>query len=137
MPPPGARRLSAAPDAGQGVLQRPLLTPQTPDLVVDLPTVPAVPTSRVPAVLTSRDLFVQVVSAGHGKTAIRAESQVIWLPAKPAAERVPSAAESVTVTALSPDYLPHDWREADARIGRRGVLGAAGALGRGPALAAT
>lgn len=61
--------------------------------------------SAVPAVLDSRQLIVEVVSAGNGQTAIRAESSVTWLPAKPAAERVPAAAESVTISALQPDYL--------------------------------
>lgn len=58
----------------------------------------------VPAVLDFRRLTVEVVSAGNGQTAIRAESDVIWLPAKPAAERVPAAAGSVTITALPPDF---------------------------------
>ncbi len=51
----------------------------------------------VPAVLNSRELIVQVVSAGHGQTAIRVDAQVTWLPAKPAAERVPAGAKSVTL----------------------------------------
>jgi hypothetical protein len=54
----------------------------------------------IPAVLDSRQLQVQVVSAGHGQTAIRVDSQVIWLPAKPPAERVPDGARTVTLKAL-------------------------------------
>jgi hypothetical protein len=54
----------------------------------------------VPAVLDLRQLVIEVVSAGHGQTAIRVDSQVTWLPAKPAAERVPAAARSVTITAV-------------------------------------
>jgi hypothetical protein len=143
VPPPGARRLTAAPDAGEGVLKRPVYAPQTPDLVDTASwwLAPGQPTAvlawekahlprrfsnagfgsngltgvwgawydvfglpAVPAVLIWRQLIVEVVSAGNRQTAIRAESQVIWLPAKPAAERVPAAAESVTISALPPDY---------------------------------
>ena len=50
--------------------------------------------------LNSRELVVQVVSAGQGQTAIRVDSQVTWLPAKPAAERVPASAVSVTLREL-------------------------------------
>jgi hypothetical protein len=54
----------------------------------------------VPNLLVQRDLLVEVVSAGHGQTAIRVDAQVIWLPAKTAAEDVPSAARVVTVAVL-------------------------------------
>ncbi len=143
VPPPGARRLTAAPDAGEGVLKQPVSAPETPDLVdaASWWLAPGQPTAvlawekahlprrftsvgfgsngltgvwwsgydefglpAVPAVLDSRQLIVEVVSAGNGQTAIRAESQVTWLPAKPAAERVPATAESVTISALPPDY---------------------------------
>ena len=143
VPPPGARRLTAAPDAGEGVLKRPVGAPQTPDLVDDASwwLAPGQPRAvlawekahlprrftsagygstgqtgvwwawydewalpAVPAVLDFRQLTVEVVSAGNGQTAIRAEADVIWLPAKPAAEQVPAAAESVTITALPPDF---------------------------------
>ncbi len=144
VPPPGARRLTAAPGYAGGALKQPVQTPGTPDLVDDaswwlVPGQPqavlawerahlprrfagagsstsyagGVPTEwsdqfslpAVPAVLESRQLIVQVVSAGANQTAIRVDAQVIWLPAKPAAERVPSGAKSVTLsmppTALS------------------------------------
>jgi hypothetical protein len=52
----------------------------------------------VPNLLPERYLLVEVVSAGGGKTAIRVDSQVIWLPVKPASERVPSSAQVVTLT---------------------------------------
>lgn len=51
----------------------------------------------VPSVLVERYLLVEVVSAGHGKTDIRVDAQVVWLPAKSAAELVPSSARVVTV----------------------------------------
>ena len=138
VPPPGARRLTGAPDAGGGVLTRPAMTvvmanlvdaaswwlaPGQPqavltwekahmprrftssewgssgqdaseewDRVFDLPP--------VPGVLNSRQLIVEVASAGHGQTGIRIDAQVEWLPPKPAAERVPAAAESVTISAV-------------------------------------
>jgi len=139
VPPPGARRLTAAPDVDGGALKQPSGVPETPDLVDDaswwqMPGQPeavlawekahlprrftsagssvsslrGVPTAwsddfslpAVPTVLASRELLVEVVSAGRGQTAIRVDAQVIWLPAKPAAERVPAAAESVTISPL-------------------------------------
>lgn len=54
----------------------------------------------VPGLLVDRDLLVAVVSAGGGRTAIRVDAQVAWVPAKPADERVPSVARVVTVTVL-------------------------------------
>jgi hypothetical protein len=139
VPPPGARRLTAAPGAGGGALKQPFQTPGTPDLVDDASWwlapgqpvavlawekahLPARFTSagtgtssyrgadyawsdefslpEIPAVLNSRELLVEAVSAGHGQTAIRVDSQVTWLPAKLAAERVPATAASVTLSAI-------------------------------------
>jgi hypothetical protein len=51
----------------------------------------------VPAVLTQRELVVLAVPDGS-QTAIRADAQVVWLPARPAAERIPPDARVVTVT---------------------------------------
>jgi hypothetical protein len=51
----------------------------------------------VPTVLLERDLLIAAVRAGHGKTYIRVDAQVTWVPAKPAAELVPKAAQVVTV----------------------------------------
>ena len=51
----------------------------------------------VPAVLTQRELVVLAVPF-EGQTAIRVDAQVVWLPARPAAERVPPDAAVVTVT---------------------------------------
>ena len=51
----------------------------------------------ITAVLDSRQLIVEVV-ADSGKTAIRVDSQVTWLPARPAGEKVPPAVRAVTVS---------------------------------------
>ena len=51
----------------------------------------------VPGVLTQRWLVVLVVADGD-QTAIRADAQVVWLPARPAAERIPADARVVTIT---------------------------------------
>jgi hypothetical protein len=51
----------------------------------------------VPGVLTEREL-VALATAYRGQTAIRLDAQVVWLPARPAAERVPADAAVVTVT---------------------------------------
>jgi hypothetical protein len=134
--PPGARRLSGAPE---GVLKHPPMAPGTPDLVDaaswwQAPGTPQAVLSwerahlprrlaaagnsalyrpgttaawsdsfslpAVPGVLDSRQLLVEVVSSGSGQTAVRVDAQVTWLPAKPAIERIPSAARMVTITAI-------------------------------------
>jgi hypothetical protein len=59
----------------------------------------------VPNVLTQRWLLVEVVRGAGGQTAIRADSQVVWLPTKPPAERIPPDATVLTVTAR-PDVGP-------------------------------
>jgi hypothetical protein len=51
----------------------------------------------VPDVLTERELVVLAV-ASHGETAIRVDAQVVWLPARPAAERIPAGVTRITVT---------------------------------------
>jgi hypothetical protein len=51
----------------------------------------------VPGVLTERELVVLAV-ANHGETAIRVDAQVVWLPARPAAERIPAGVTRITVT---------------------------------------
>jgi len=51
----------------------------------------------VPSVLTQRELVV-LATQDRGQTAIRVDAQVVWLPARPAAERVPPDASVVTVT---------------------------------------
>ena len=47
----------------------------------------------VPGVLTQRELVVLAVRSGS-QTAIRVDAQVVWLPARPVAERIPPAAAS-------------------------------------------
>jgi hypothetical protein len=59
----------------------------------------------VPGVLTQRELVVLAVRSGS-RTAIRVDAQVVWLPARPGAERVPPTAAVLTVTpgfGLNPD----------------------------------
>src|SRR6185437_9209503 len=51
----------------------------------------------VPDVLTQRELVVLAVRSGS-QSAIRVDAQVVWLPARPVAERVPPAARVLTVT---------------------------------------
>jgi hypothetical protein len=51
--------------------------------------------------LTQRDLSVAVSTDATGHTIIRVDAEVAWQPAKPATERIPSAATVVTVI---PDY---------------------------------
>jgi hypothetical protein len=52
----------------------------------------------VPGVLTQRSLIVSVAGDGPGRTAIRADAEVDWEPAKPAGERIPVTAEVVTIS---------------------------------------
>ncbi|MBO0803201.1 MAG: hypothetical protein J2P25_09025, partial [Nocardiopsaceae bacterium] len=162
VPPPGAKRLSAAPGADGGVLHRPAGIPRTPDVVDDaswwhVPQSPKAvlawekahlpkrfkPTGSgtmgnttggrtnggpggttnvtpggadgispsmwydqyslppVVGALTQRQLTVEAVNAGHGQADLRVDAQDIWLPAKPASERVPSAAKVVTISVNS------------------------------------
>jgi hypothetical protein len=54
----------------------------------------------VPAVEDTRELTVEVADAGHGQTAIRVDSQVTWLPARPASAMVPATATAVTLSAI-------------------------------------
>jgi hypothetical protein len=61
--------------------------------------------SPVPGVLPQRQLVVTAMPY-RGQTALRTDAQVAWLPARPAAERVPSGVRAVTVTpvfGLNPD----------------------------------
>src|SRR5215468_5279394 len=51
----------------------------------------------VPGVLTQRELVVLAVRSGS-QTAIRVDAQVVWLPARSVAERIPPAATALTVT---------------------------------------
>jgi hypothetical protein len=51
----------------------------------------------VPGVLTQRWMVVLVVADGD-QTAIRVDAQVVWLPARPAGERIPQDAQVVTIS---------------------------------------
>jgi hypothetical protein len=53
--------------------------------------------SPVPGVLPQRDLVVTAVPY-QGQTALRTDAQVVWLPARSAAERIPAGVRAVTVT---------------------------------------
>lgn len=136
VPPPGARRLPRAPDAGEGMLRQPFQTPGVFHLIdkASFWEVPGQPQQlldweaahlprqfkpagtsalsdhgttilwgdeyslpAVPSVLLERDLLIAAVRAGNGKTDIRVDAQITWVPAKPAAELVPKAARVVTV----------------------------------------
>lgn len=55
----------------------------------------------VAGVLTQRELTVAAVSAGGGRTAMRVDGQVAWVPARPASDRVPATATVVTISAVS------------------------------------
>lgn len=60
----------------------------------------------VPGVLDSRQLIVEVTSAGGGKTDIRADAQVTWLRERPPSETIPAGTALVTFT-LHPDMNVH------------------------------
>ena len=53
--------------------------------------------SPVPGVLPQRQLVVTAIPY-RGQTALRTDAQVAWLPARSAAERIPSGVRAVTVT---------------------------------------
>jgi hypothetical protein len=55
----------------------------------------------VPGVLWQRSMLVAVAADGADRTAIRVDAQVVWLPPKPAAERIPAAAKVVTITPIA------------------------------------
>jgi hypothetical protein len=59
----------------------------------------------VPGVLVDRTVLAAVAADGQGKTAIGVYAEVLWLPARTAAERIPAAARLVTITPLS-GYTP-------------------------------
>ncbi len=50
----------------------------------------------------SRILTVEAVSFGRGETAIRADAQVTWIPARPTSEVVPAGARYLTITLNGP-----------------------------------
>jgi hypothetical protein len=54
----------------------------------------------VPGVLEQRTMVVMVVAAGGGQTAVRVDGWVMWIPARPAAERIPASARVVSAEVL-------------------------------------
>jgi hypothetical protein len=52
-------------------------------------------------VLTTRELIVEAVGAGHGQTAIRLDADVAWPPSRPPDDLVPNAARVVTISELA------------------------------------
>lgn len=60
----------------------------------------------IPGVLTSRDMVMEVVGLGNGKTGLRVDAEVGWQPSRSAADQVPSTAKVVTISEL-PSYFPH------------------------------
>lgn len=52
------------------------------------------------SVLNYRTLVVEAVDVGGGKADLRVDAQVVWTPARPASEVVPSAARAVTLSVL-------------------------------------
>jgi len=55
----------------------------------------------VPGVLAVRWLVVSVAADGPGRTAIRSDAFVDWVPARPAAETIPASAQMVTITPVA------------------------------------
>jgi len=55
----------------------------------------------VPGVLVGRDLVAAVAADGPGRTAIRVDAYVEWVPVKTAAEAIPASARVVTITPVA------------------------------------
>jgi hypothetical protein len=51
-------------------------------------------------VLITREMVVEVASAGGGQTGIRVDAWVAWLPPRPASSLIPPAARTVTIAEL-------------------------------------
>jgi hypothetical protein len=66
--------------------------PPSWDRALDLPAA---------GVLTTRELIIEVASAGHGQTAIRLDADVAWQPSRPPGDLVPGAARVVTISELA------------------------------------
>jgi hypothetical protein len=52
----------------------------------------------VPGVLTQRSLEISVAGDGAGLAAVRVDAVDVWVPARPASERIPASAKVVTIT---------------------------------------
>ena len=60
----------------------------------------------IPGVLLNRELIAAVAADGPGQTAIRVDAEVLWVPAKTAAERIPAGTRVVTITPITGDVAP-------------------------------
>jgi hypothetical protein len=78
--------------------------------------------------MNSEGLSVELVSAGHDKTAVRVDSQVTWILPRPASEVIPSGARTLTVSFVRPLAEP-------VAGGPSGV--ASGSASSGPATASS
>jgi hypothetical protein len=98
--------------SGPGYLTHEPHPPNVPP-TVDKPWKPLPPNSKlilmrwdqyskppVPGVLSERWLLVSAAAYGTNQVAIRVDSEVTWLPAKPAGERIPVTAKVVIVAPL-------------------------------------
>jgi hypothetical protein len=73
----------------------------------------------VPGALVQRQLAVGVTADGPGRSAIRVDASVIWLPVRPAAETIPADARAVTVTPVSGEVPDHQVTVTDpVRVAR-------------------
>jgi hypothetical protein len=57
-------------------------------------------------VLVDRELDVEVASAGGGRSGIRVDAWVAWLPPRPASSLIPPTARTVTIAKLDSDSPP-------------------------------
>jgi hypothetical protein len=55
----------------------------------------------VPGVLADRELIAAVTADGQDRTVIGVYAEVMWVPTKPATERIPASARVVTITPIS------------------------------------
>jgi hypothetical protein len=73
----------------------------------------------VPGVLAERQLVATVAADGPGRTAIRVDAYVVWLPVRSAAETIPASARAVTITPVVGEAADHRVTVTDpARVAR-------------------
>jgi hypothetical protein len=93
----GGGGIGAAPPGGTLPPTPPYPSPQESFVDFSLPD--------VPGVLVDRTVIAAVAADGQDRTAIGVYAEVLWLPARTAAELIPAAARMVTITPLS-GYAP-------------------------------
>jgi hypothetical protein len=81
----------------------------------------------VPGVLASRELVVSVAADGQGRTAIRADAFVAWIPARTAAETIPASSRLVTITQVIGTAAGHQVTVTDPALVAR-IVAAVNAL---------